>query len=100
MNDQQGGREPVLVAGGVTAAVSAVLAALWSLSADFGWLAQVTPQTQALVTGAVLAVVALAANAWARARVTPTSAPELSIGTKVTTPNGTAAVVTNSLATE
>lgn len=76
-------RQPALAAGGITATVSAVMAALWAVAADAGQLTWLTPSSQALVTGAVLAVVALVAGYWAQARSTSTTQPKLVEGTHV-----------------
>jgi hypothetical protein len=73
------GREPALFAG----LINAILA----LAVTFG--AHLTPEQ----TGAILAVVNIALALIVRQSVTPTGAPVLSTGTKVTTPEGDAAVV-------
>jgi hypothetical protein len=92
--------EPVLAAGGITAVASAILAAFWAVASDLGWLVQITQSTQALVTAAIIAVIAFAASIWARGQVTPTEDPMLEIGTKVKTPSGTSAMVRKSEATD
>lgn len=93
-------REPVLVAGGITAVASAILAAFWAVASDVGWLTQITSATQGLVTAAIIATITLVSSLWARGQVTPTTSPRLRIGTRVETPAGTSAVVTKSAATE
>lgn len=100
MNESGAGREPVITAGAITAVASAILAAFWAVAADLHWLVGLTVATQALVTGAIIAVVALVSSSWARGKVTPVKNAVLSIGTRLRTPEGKAAVVTKSQATE
>lgn len=76
-------RQPALTAGGITAIASAVLAAFWAVMSDAGALTWLSPSTQALVTGAIIAVVAGAAAWWAQRRSTSISAPKLQEGTHV-----------------
>ncbi|MGK2953561.1 MAG: hypothetical protein ACSLEZ_14420 [Thiobacillus sp.] len=59
-------REPVLSSGAIAGAVGAVLVALVSLG-----LLDLTPEQQAAVLAALVAVLPIAMALWARAQVTP-----------------------------
>lgn len=84
-------REPIRTATGVTVAVTAILTAFFLVARDLG--VTVPGDTQAAITGAVVIIAAWAANEWARRNSTPTAAPVLPPGTKVTTPAGNEAAV-------
>jgi hypothetical protein len=75
--------KPALSAGVVTAAVTASLAAFWAVAADAGWYPWLQPNTQTLINGAVIAVVAMLAAVWAERRTTPIATPKLQSGTHV-----------------
>ena len=86
-------RQPAAAAGGITAAVGAILLAFWAVAADAGWLTVLQEGTILLVNNAILIVVGLLAAWWAQRRSTPTAAPKLQEGTVAEVTNASGATV-------
>jgi hypothetical protein len=85
-------REPIAAAAGVTGAVTALLAAFWAVASDENWLSSLQPNTVLLVNGAIIIVVSMLANWWARRHSTATAAPTIAQGTVVRTTDAAGAV--------
>lgn len=86
-------RQPAAAAGGITAAVGAILLAFWAVAADFNWLSALEQSTILLVNNAVLIVVGLLAAWWAQRRSTPTAAPKIEQGTVAEVTNAAGATL-------
>lgn len=86
-------QQPALAAGGITAAASAIMAAFWAVLSDLGVLPQISTATQALVTAAILSVVAMIAAVWAQRQSTSTSSPKLAESTAIAVTNAAGATV-------
>lgn len=76
-------RQPIAAAGGVTAAVGAILLAFWALAGDAGWLTFLQEGTKLLLNNAIIIIVTLIAGWWAQRKSTSTAAPQLTSGTQV-----------------
>jgi len=86
-------RQPALSAGGITAAVGAILLAFWAVAEDAGWFTQLDEGTILLVNNAVLILVGLVSAWWAQRRSTATAAPKLQEGTVTEVTNQAGATV-------
>ncbi len=76
------GREPVRTATGATVGVTVILTAFFFIARDVG--VNLPQDTQAAITGVVLALSAVLVNEWARRRSTSYASPRLEAGTDVT----------------
>jgi hypothetical protein len=81
-------KEPVISAAIIAGAIGAVLTALVSLG-----VIQMTPEQQAAILGAVVAVLPIALGIWARGKVTPLENPRDDTGTALVRPDGRPPVV-------